>query len=308
MVSREELIAVRPDLADAFVQLDAAFSVRITRSFWDRIDPSDPDDPLALQVVPDPRELDAHPSDLDDPVGDAAKSPMPWVVHKYPSRVLLLATKRCHLYCRYCFRRNHNPTERLDPTPEEWARALDYVVASGATEVILSGGDPLMLPDPALERTLARLGTVPVRRIHTRAPITFPDRVTPAFVELLRAHAPVWMVVHCNHARELTPEVTEGLARLVDGGVPVLNQAVLLRGVNDDVESLVELSEELVKRRVFPYYLHLTDRARGNHHLRVTTAWAQALYARLRTRISGVALPRLVVDPPEGTGKLDVPG
>ena len=239
-------------------------------------------------------------------MGDAACSPRPWVIHKYPSRVLLLTTKRCHLYCRYCFRRNHHPSDALDPTPEEWAAALDYTRESGATEVILSGGDPLILPDRALFAALDHLLAVPVRRLHTRAPITFPERVTDALVAGLRARAPVWVVVHCNHPRELAPDVDAALARLVDAGVPVLNQAVLLRGVNDDVDTLAALSEGLVERRVFPYYLHATDRARGNAHLRVGDDEALALHEALRRRVSGVALPRLVRDPPDGSGKVDV--
>lgn len=306
MVRRAEVTQQRPDLASSWAEVDAGFPVRITRSFWRRLDPSDPGDPLALQVLPDPRELLEQEDDEPDPVGDAAVSPLPWVVHKYPGRILLLTTKRCHLYCRYCFRRNHAPSEADDPTPEEWAAALDYVASAGVSEVILSGGDPLILPDRALLATLDALQRVPVRRIHTRAPITFPERVTDALVSGLAARSPVWVVVHCNHPRELSPEVDQALARLIDGGVPVLNQAVLLRGVNDDVDVLAQLCEALVQRRVFPYYLHLTDRARGNAHLRVGRERALVLHRALRARVSGVALPRLVVDPPDGSGKVDV--
>ncbi len=305
MVRRAEVLAAHPRLEPSFDAAHDLFEVRITRSFWDRMDPSDPDDPLARQVLPDARELEAHAEDEPDPVGDAACSPLPWVVHKYPSRVLLLATKRCHLYCRYCFRRNHNPTHALDPTREEWAAALEYAAGAGVSEVILSGGDPLVLPDRALGHALRALAAVPVRRIHTRAPITFPERVTAELVSVLAGCAPVWLVVHCNHPRELSAEVDEALARLVDGGVPVLNQAVLLRGVNDQVDTLAELSERLVERRVFPYYLHVTDRAQGNAHLRVALSEAVALHEELQRRVSGVALPRLVLDPPDGSGKVD---
>ncbi|MEM6928349.1 MAG: KamA family radical SAM protein, partial [Myxococcota bacterium] len=269
MVRSHEVSRARPDLTDTLRAVDQAFAIRITRSFWERFDPDDPDDPLALQVMPDPRELADDPDAEPDPVGDAARSPLPWVVHKYPNRVLLLATKRCHLHCRYCFRRNHHPSEALDPTPEEWQAALDYAATAGVEEVILSGGDPLMLTDRQLAASLTALRSVPVRRIHTRAPITFPERVGPGLVDVLQAHAPVWLAVHCNHPRELTPEVDRALAVLVDGGVPVVNQAVLLRGVNDDPDTLVELCNAMTRRRVRPYYLHLTDRARGNAHLRV---------------------------------------
>ena len=220
--------------------------------------------------------------------------------------MLCLLTKRCHVDCRYCFRRDHHPGEAQDPTHEEWATALAYVRDARPDEVILSGGDPLAVPDRRLFETIDHLrDAVGAVRIHTRAPITFPQRVTEALAAGLRARAPVWVVVHCNHPRELSSEVDDALARLVDHGVPVLNQTVLLAGVNDDEDTLAALSTSLVERRVFPYYLHVTDRARGNAHLRVGLEDAVDLHRALQTRVSGVALPRLVVDPPEGTGKVD---
>ena len=306
MASRAELLAKRPDLVGLWDAADAAFPVRVTSSFADRMDASDPSDPLALQVLPHPGELVADEGDLVDPVGDEACSPVPWVVHKYPSRVLVLVTKRCHLYCRYCFRRDHDPGEAQDPSEQDWERAWAYVEQSGAEEVILSGGDPLAINDRRLAEALRRARwAAPVVRLHTRAPITFPRRVTPELVALLREHGPAWVVVHCNHPRELAPDVDAALARLVDAGIPVLNQTVLLRGVNDDPDVLAELSRALVRRRVFPYYLHQTDRARGNAHLRVPLHEALALVDALKERVSGVALPRHVVDQPDGGGKVD---
>lgn len=305
-VGRAEALESRPDLRAIWAAAEAAFPVRITRSFWARMDPADPDDPLARQVLPDPRELEPDPGDVPDPVGDAARSPVPWVVRKHPDRVLWLLTKRCHLYCRYCFRRDHRPGEAADPTPAEWEAAAAYVRGSGAREAILSGGDPLAVP---IHRLLSAIdavrGPIPVIRIHTRAPITSPAAVSETLVSELRARAPVWVVVHCNHPRELSADVDAALARLVDAGLPVLNQAVLLRGVNDDPAVLVALSEALVSRRVLPYYLHVTDRVRGNAHLRVDADRAVALHDAMRERLGGLALPRLVVDPPDGSGKVD---
>lgn len=307
VVGRAEALRRLPELAEDWAVADALFPVQITRSFWSRIRLDDPADPLAAQVLPDRREAEASPEDLDDPVGDAARSPLPWVVHKYPSRVLLLLTKRCHLYCRYCFRREHKPGDALDPSPAELEAAIDYALQSGAEEVILSGGDPLATRDALLFEVIDRLRpTIPVIRIHTRAPITAPHRVTPELVAGLAARAPVWVVVHCNHPRELAPDVDSALSRLVEAGVPVLNQAVLLRGVNDDPAVLAELCRQLVRRRVFPYYLHQTDRARGNAHLRVPMHEGRAIYAALRGLVSGVALPRYVLDPDDGSGKRDV--
>lgn len=310
VVGRPEVLRHRPELTEAWPAADAAFPVRVTRSFWSRANLDDPNDPLLRQVLPDPAELLPDLDGLTDPVGDSACSPIPWVIHKYPRRILLLVTKRCHLYCRYCFRRTHQPGEREDPSPDEWEAALRYVELHRPAEVILSGGDPLAVRDDHLLATLERVGAVsPVLRLHTRAPITRPDRVTEDLVRGLAAFAQrkgLWVLVHCNHPRELSDEVSAALARLVDAGVPVLNQAVLLRGVNDRAEVQVELCEALTRRRVFPYYLHLTDRVKGNAHFRVGADEARALYAEMRRALSGLALPRLVVDPPDGSGKRDV--
>lgn len=303
-VGRPEILRHRPDLGSSWVAADAAFPVRVTRSFWARTDPTDPADPLARQVLPDPAELVPAPGDLDDPVGDSARSPLPWVVHKYPDRVLVLVTKRCHVYCRYCFRRTHQPGDALDPTPEALAAALDYARTCGADEVILSGGDPLMLPDDRLAAVFDALADVPRLRVHSRAPITCPSRVTARLVDLLAARPNLRVVVHCNHPRELAPDVDAALGALTGAGVPVLNQAVLLRGVNDDVDVLDALLAALVARGVTPYYLHHTDAVTGNAHLRVPIDEGLALWAALRARRPDA--PRYVIDPPDGGGKVDV--
>ena len=308
IVGRPEILKVRPSLAGVWERVDAAFPVRVTRSWWARADPSDPADPLLRQVLPSAGELVAVPRDLDDPVGELGLTPVPWVVRKHRDRVLLLMTKRCHVYCRYCFRRTHDPGDAEDPDPVSWERALTYAASCGAREVILSGGDPLAVRDGRIFDTIDRVraGGVKVVRIHTRAPITYPSRVTPALVQGLAARGPVWLVVHCNHPRELSPDVDEALARLVDAGIPVLNQAVLLRGVNDDVDTLVALSEALVERRVRPYYLHHTDAVTGNAAFRVPPERGLALVAGLQARVSGLGVPRYIVDPPDGSGKVDV--
>lgn len=283
---------------------DRRFPVRIPRSWFDRIRQAD--DPLGRQALPDASELVDDPGDLPDPVGEQAHRPVPWVVRKHDDRVLLLLTRRCHLYCRYCFRRDqHGGPE--EPTPAELERAIDYARQSGAREVILSGGDPLMLRDERLLGVIDALRpAVPVVRIHTRAPITAPERVTPALLEGLRARTPIWVVVHVNHARELSEPVRAALVALVDAGVPVLNQAVLLRGVNDDASVLARLCEELVALRVFPYYLHHTDPAPGNAAFRVEIERGLAIWRELAGRVSGVALPRYMIDPPDGSGKIPV--
>ncbi len=304
IVGRREVLARFPSLpAELWDRAAASFPVQVTRSWLSRVQAVD--DPLARQVLPDPAELDSDPDDRPDPVGEGSRSPHPWVIQKHPDRALLLLTRRCHLYCRYCFRREHDGP--ADPSAEQLASALAWIRASGARELILSGGDPLAVQDARLFSTIdAVRPQVPVVRIHTRAPITAPHRVTDALVAGLAARSPVWVLVHCNHPDELDADVRAGLTRLVDAGVPVLNQAVLLAGVNDDVDTLARLCEALVALRVFPYYLHHPDHVPGNKHFRLTPQAGLALVEGLRSRVSGVALPRYVIDPPDGLGKLDV--
>lgn len=283
-------------------QIAGRFPVRLPRGYLG--DATRPGDPRLRTALPDPAELVDDAGDIADPVGERALSPLPWVVRKHDDRVLLLLTKRCHVYCRYCFRRDHQPGASEDPSPSEWAAMFRYARGSGAREVILSGGDPLAISDARLLDAIDSLRPdIPVVRIHTRAPITFPQRITPRLVSALRARAPVWVLVHANHPVELSPDVRDVLSRLVDAGIPVLNQAVLLRGINDDVDVLAELCETLVRLRVFPYYLHHTDAAPGNAAFRVPLDVGWALYEQLRARVSGIALPTYVIDPPDGTGK-----
>ncbi len=308
MLGRRELLKRAPhlDLA-SWEAVNADFPVGVTRAFSLAMNLADPRDPVALQVLPDARELQADSGDRMDPVGDAARSPVPWVVQKHADRVLLLVTKRCKVYCRYCFRRDHDPGQAMDPSPEEWEAALDWCLASGARELILSGGDPLAVRNERLLETLDRLQPAFHRtRIHTRAPIVAPERIDEDLVAGLAQRGPIWVVVHCNHPRELQGKVKDALARLVEAGIPLLNQAVLLKGVNDTVDTLAELGEALLEARVKPYYLHQVDPVPGNAHFRVDAHRALALHRGLAQRVSGLALPRLVVDLPGGEGKISL--
>ena len=306
-MGRPEALRRLPWLRDSVWRAaDRLFPVRVPRGWLDRVDPSRPEDPLALQALPGLAELEVDQDGSLDPVGEGALQPTPWLVQKHPDRALLLLTRRCHLYCRYCFRRNH-ASEREDPSAEELTEALDWVRSSGARELILSGGDPLAVRDELLLSVMDRVRPeVQVIRVHTRAPITAPERVTPELVAGLARRAPVWVLVHANHPRELSGPVRSALRALVQGGLPVLNQAVLLAGVNDDVEVLAELCTELVGLGVFPYYLHHTDPAQGNAAFRVQPGRGLQLHDALARRVSGVALPRYVVDLPDGSGKMDV--
>ena len=288
---------------EAWKEADRRFPVRLTRSWVDRMEKGS--DPLGRQALPDSDELLPDPNDLADPVGEGSRSPVPWLVQKHPDRALLRVTNRCHLYCRYCFRRDqHSPEE---PDAAALRRAIAHAQGAGVRELILSGGDPLTLRDDALFGLidLAR-PAIPLIRVHTRAPITAPERVSPALVEGLRARAPLWLVVHANHPRELSADVRAALARLVDAGIPVLNQSVLLAGVNDEVEVLEALCVALVELRVQPYYLHHPDPVPGNARFRLDLMRGLALHRELSGRLSGLALPRYVIDPPDGSGKIEV--
>lgn len=283
----------------------AKFPVRLPRGYLDGA--TSREDPRLLTALPADGELFADAGDVPDPVGEQRRSPLPWVVQKHADRVLLLLTKRCHVYCRYCFRRDHVPGAGEDPTDQEWQAMLEHARKSGANEVILSGGDPLAIPDARLFEAIdAVRPEIPVVRIHTRAPITFPQRVTPALLAGLQARGPVWVLVHTNHPSELTSPVRTALSQLVDAGLPVLNQSVLLRGINDNADILAELSNQLLRLRVFPYYLHHPDAAPGNAAFRLAPAQGLAIYAALRERVSGIGLPLYVVDPPDGSGKRPV--
>ena len=308
MVGHSELLERVPHLEAGLLQeAHRLFPVRVTRTFFLQGDPLDPADPVLAQVLPTRGEGEEDPGDRRDPVGDAARSPVPWVVSKHPDRVLLLLTKRCHLYCRYCFRRDHDPSSSWDPTEAELEQALQWCVSSGAREVILSGGDPLVVPPDRLLGVVDRFQGEGMRvRIHTRAPITAPTQLPEALFEGLQARTPLWMVVHCNHAQELGCEAVACLRRLVDSGISVLNQSVLLAGVNDSVSALADLSNALVDLGIKPYYLHLTDPVPGNAPFRVEAVRSVGLHDELKNRVSGIALPALVVDLPDGSGKVDV--
>ena len=284
-------------------RLEGVFPVRVTRSWADRV--RSIDGPLGLQVFPVASELDADPLDVADPVGEEGRMPVPWVISKHKDRALLLVTRQCHLHCRYCFRRDLDGES--EPSRQTLDAAIAHLRASGVKEVILSGGDPLVLSTPRLRRIIDALRPdIPLIRIHTRAPITCPSRVDSELVVMLQRCAPLWMVVHCNHPAEISVEVASALGRLVDAGIPVLNQSVLLKGVNDDVEVLTELSEALLALRVKPYYLHHPDAVVGGGAFRVTVQEGLALHNALRHRVSGLGLPAYVIDPPEGTGKVPV--
>jgi len=286
------------------------FAVSITPAMMALIDPADAADPIAAQFVPSARELETHPGERHDPIGDHAFSPVEGIVHRYPDRVLLKLLLSCPVYCRFCFRREQVGQGDGVLAPEALDEALAYIRTHPEIwEVILTGGDPLMLSDRRLAEVMTRLNDIPhvkVVRIHTRVPVVDPARITQDLIAVLRGRAPVYVLLHCNHARELTPAARAACGRLVDGGMPMLSQSVLLRHVNDTPESLAHLMRAFVETRVKPHYLHHGDLARGTSHFRVPIAEGQALLRGLRGHTSGLCQPTFMLDLPGGHGKVPI--
>ncbi|KEP69001.1 lysine 2,3-aminomutase [Thioclava dalianensis] len=283
------------------------FRIRVTPEMRGAI--STPADPVAAQFVPSAHELHIRPEELGDPIGDDAHSPVPGLTHRYPDRVILHITKTCDVYCRFCFRRE--TVGEIGPLPEaQLDAALEYIAATPAIrEVILTGGDPLTLSPRRLGAVLDRLGAIAHLdqiRLHTRVPVVAPERITEALCERLRAAPTVWIVLHTNVAQELTEAARGAIARLVDHGIPLLSQTVLLRGVNADPDTLEALMRALTALRVKPYYLHHCDLARGTSHFRTTLAEGRAVMAELARRCSGTMIPRYVLDIPGGFGKVEI--
>lgn len=300
-------LAERRRLAE-LERVASRYAVSITPAIAELIDPADPADPIARQFVPDARELVQHAEENADPIGDDACSPVKGIVHRYPDRVLLKLVNACAVYCRFCFRREMVGPGRGALSPKALAAALAYIRATPQIwEVILTGGDPLILSPRRLNAVMAELAAidhVKVLRVHTRMPVAAPERISPALVRALRVPGKAsYVVLHANHPRELTAVARAACARLIDAGIPMLSQSVLLRGVNDDVATMSALLRALVECRIKPYYLHHADLAPGTEHLRTGIAEGQALMRALHGRVSGLCQPAYVLDIPGGFGK-----
>jgi lysine 2,3-aminomutase len=298
---------IKPERLAGLQKVAARYAVAITPALVDLMDAADPHDPIARQFVPDERELETHAQERDDPIGDEAHSPVAGVIHRYPDRVLLKVVNACAVYCRFCFRRETIGPGRGALTGAALTAALDYIARMPQIwEVILTGGDPLLLPPRRLKDIMTRLAAidhVKVIRIHTRLPIAAPERVNPALVRALRTGKATFMVLHANHARELGGKTRAACARVIDAGIPMLSQSVLLRGVNDDVATLGALMRALVECRIKPYYLHHADLAPGTAHFRTAIGEGQEIMRALRGRYSGLCQPQYVLDIPGGHGK-----
>lgn len=298
-----------PSQSSPLAEVARRYAVAITPAMDALIEPGVADDPIALQFRPDPRELEQTPEERLDPIGDARFSPVPGLVHRYPDRVLLKLVSACPVYCRFCFRRESvGPGAEAPLRDARFDAALAYIAARPAIwEVVLTGGDPFVLSAArATEVTqrLASLAHVKILRWHTRVPVVEPTRITPAFVAALKAPGvATWVAVHANHPRELTSEARAAIARIVDAGIPVVSQSVLLRGVNDDAATLEALMRAFVESRVKPYYLHHPDLAPGTAHFRLPIARGQRLVRALHANASGLCQPSYVLDVPDGAIK-----
>jgi lysine 2,3-aminomutase len=285
-------------------------ALAVTPHFFNLIHPTDPDCPIRRQVIPRIEETWDHQEEMADPCGEDSHMPVPGLVHRYPDRVLFLVTDRCASYCRYCTRSRVVSGAGEQELHTEFEAAYRYLESHPEIrDVLLSGGDALLLSDNRLEAMLKRLRSIPhieFIRIGSRVPIFLPQRITPELCRMLAKYHPLWMSVHVNHPRELTTEVKAALERLADHGVPLGNQSVLLRGVNDDPAVYKTLVQKLLRCRVRPYYLYQCDLIKGSSHLRTSVAKGIEIIEQLRGHTTGYAVPQFVIDAPGGGGKVPI--
>ena len=304
-----QLVRLTPSERRGLQLAQEKFSVAVTPHFAELIDPHDPSCPIRRQVIPRKEELVVSRGDMTDPCGEDHDSPVPGLVHRYPDRVLLLALDSCASYCRYCTRSRLVSQGELDPLSRRFDAIVSYLEEhEEVRDVLISGGDPLLMSDDRLDDLLGRVRAIPhieFVRLGSRVPSFLPQRITPELVSVLRRHR-VWLSLHFCHANEVAPRVAEACDLLADGGIPLGSQTVLLAGVNDDVATLKELFHALLKVRVRPYYLYQCDPVVGTGHFRTSVKRGMELVSGLRGHTSGYAVPTYVIDAPGGGGKVPI--
>jgi lysine 2,3-aminomutase len=289
---------------DQAEKLNKLFHIRVNPYYLSLI--RYPNDPIWLQCIPDAVELEDHGA-LEDPLNEDADSPVPSITHRYPDRVLFLVTSQCSMYCRFCTRkRKVSDSTKIN---SKWIQdGVDYIAAHPEVrDVVLSGGDPLMVTDYVLERVLASLRAIPhveIIRLGTKMPCVLPQRITPKLCKMIKKYHPIYVNTHFNHPWECTPEAEKACAMLADAGCPVGNQAVLMKGVNDDADVMLELHRKLLKMRVRPYYIYQADLTKGTNHFRTPVRKGLEIMDKLRGHTSGLAIPYYVIDAPGGGGKI----
>lgn len=295
-------LQLEPESLPQAWQAHESFKVRVTPSYLSRIEQGNPNDPLLKQILPSAEELLEHPAFVSDPLQESQHNPVKGLIHKYHGRVLLITEGQCAINCRYCFRREFD-YQANRPNRQEWQHALDYIGANPSiNEVILSGGDPLVVNDKQLEWLIRHISAIPHisrLRIHTRLPVVLPSRITTALTNLLsQTHLKVVVVIHSNHAKEFDTHTADALAQLKHANTTLLNQSVLLAGINDCVKTLAELSEKLFAQDVLPYYLHIVDKVKGASHFDVPISKAITIHKSLQTQLPGFLVPKLVQEVP----------
>ncbi len=306
----EEHLNLSEDERNGVILSGTKLAMSITPHFFNLIDRDDPDCPIRRQVIPRVEETITSPYELSDPCGEDSNMPVPGLVHRYPDRVLFLVTDRCASYCRYCTRSRVVSGAGDQALETNYEAAFQYLEEhTEIRDVLLSGGDPLLFSDSKLEQILSRLRSIKhieFLRIGSRIPVFLPQRITPELCRMLQKYHPLFMSVHVNHPRELTSEVKEGLERLANHGIPLGNQSVLLRGVNDNVETMKALTHKLLMCRVRPYYLYQLDLIQGSSHLQVPVAKGLEIIEGLRGHTTGYSIPQYVIDAPGGGGKVPI--
>lgn len=299
-----------PAEAEGIKKALAKFRMAITPYYLSLIDPNDPYDPIRRQAIPQGAECNIAPADLNDPLHEDEDSPAPGLTHRYPDRVLFLITDMCSMYCRHCTRRRFAGQKDDESPSERIEKCLAYIEKTPQVrDVLLSGGDALMVSDAKLEYIIQRLRAIPhveIVRIGSRTPVVCPQRITPELCDMLKKYHPIWLNTHFNHPNEFTPEAEQALARLANAGIPLGNQTVLLRGVNGCVHVMKKLMHELVRNRVRPYYIYQCDLSMGLEHFRTPVSKGIEIIENLRGHTSGYAVPTFVVDAPGGGGKTPV--
>ena len=286
------------------------FSLSVTEQMYQLIDKSNPDDPIAKQFIPSIEELHIAANEQSDPIGDNLHTTVKGIVHRYPDRCLLMVVHVCPVYCRFCFRREKVGSSSETLTPDELEQALAYIESHKEIwEVILTGGDPFILKPSLLKKIFTRLNTidhVDVIRIHTRVPVVESCRINADMIAAMKGNKPAYVVLHANHPNEFTPAAISACSALIDAGIPMLSQTLLLKNINDNIETLSALMRCFIKHRIKPYYLHHGDLARGTQHFRVSISQGQQLMKQLRGRFSGLCQPTYVLDIPGGHGKVPI--
>lgn len=306
----KKYIELQPEEEAVFADNAFSFRMAITPHYLSLIDHNNPLDPVRLQAIPRIAESDMNASDMADPLHEDADAPVPGMTHRYPDRVLLLLTDQCAMYCRHCTRRR-KAGEHDAPMPTEYVeKALDYIREhKEVRDVILSGGDPLTLGDERLDEILGKLSQiehVDIVRLGTRLPVVLPQRITEGLLAVLKKYKFVWLNTHYNHPNELGEDARQALAKLSEAGIPLGNQSVLLKGINDNVDVMKALVHKLVKNRVRPYYIYQCDLSEGIGHFRTPVAKGIEIIESLRGHTSGLCIPTYVVDAPGGGGKIPV--